>query len=98
MSSLFILRLLFLFYAGMVCPICHNPDGPCEPGDLVLHEFDVVLNESCFRHMYIPYNFRAFVAYYIDEQRDAAMMLQYKKVEPALLTYEGRSYPPLFKH
>lgn len=47
---------------------------------------------------YIPCNARTFLAEYIEEQRDEARILQFKKTEPELLTYEDRSYPAMFKH
>lgn len=47
---------------------------------------------------YIPCNARTFLAEYIEEQRDEARILQFKKTKPKLLTYEGRSYPAMFKH
>ncbi|XP_045087966.1 uncharacterized protein [Aegilops tauschii subsp. strangulata] len=85
----------------MVCPLCRCPGAPCVPfaGDHGVPEaFDVVLDENCFRRMYIPCNVRASLAAYIQEHRNVAQMSGYKRIEPALLTFESRSYAAVFKH
>ena len=41
---------------------------------------------------------RAFLAAYIQEHRNVAKMSHYKRIEPALLTFESRSYAVIFKH
>lgn len=43
-----------MFCVGMVCPVCRCPGAPCVPfvlGGQVLINFDVVLDQDCFRRM-----------------------------------------------
>lgn len=47
---------------------------------------------------YIPCNVRASLAAYIQEHMNATKTLQYKRIEPALVTFESRSYHAVFKH
>ncbi|XBJ10637.1 hypothetical protein VPH35_015459 [Triticum aestivum] len=85
----------------MVCPVCRCPGAPCfpfVPADEVLEVFDVVLDEYCFRQMYIPCNVRGFLADYIEEHMNVAQTFNHKRTEPAILTYESRSYASDFKH
>ncbi|KAF7018652.1 hypothetical protein CFC21_031919 [Triticum aestivum] len=48
--------------------------------------------------MYIPCNVRGFLADYIEEHRNIATTFKHKRTEPAILTYESRSYASDFKH
>ncbi|XBI19567.1 hypothetical protein VPH35_061052 [Triticum aestivum] len=85
----------------MVCPVCRCPGAPCfpfVPADEVPEVFDVILDEYCFRRMYIPCNVRGFLANYIEEHRNVATTFKHKRTEPAILTYESRSYASDFKH
>ncbi|KAF7088898.1 hypothetical protein CFC21_091968 [Triticum aestivum] len=85
----------------MVCPVCRCPGAPCVPfvpAGEVPEVFDVILDEYCFRRMYIPCNVRGFLANYIEEHRNVATTFKHKSTEPAILTYESRSYASDFKH
>ncbi|XBJ19707.1 hypothetical protein VPH35_010647 [Triticum aestivum] len=85
----------------MVCPVCHCPGAPCFPfesADEVPEVFDVILDEYCFRRMYIPCNVRGFLANYIEEHRNVATTFKHKRTELAILTYESRSYASDVKH
>ncbi|XBI18761.1 hypothetical protein VPH35_060454 [Triticum aestivum] len=85
----------------MVCPVCRCPSAPCfpfVPTNEVPEVFDVVLDECCFRRMCIPCNGRGFLAIYIKEHRNVAQTFNHKRTEPAILTYESRSYASDFKH
>nr|XP_020150930.1 uncharacterized protein LOC109736120 [Aegilops tauschii subsp. strangulata] len=95
------LRLLHVVFLSMVCPVFRCPGAPCfpfVPADEVREVFDVVLDEYCFRWMYIPCNVRGFLADYIEEHRNIATTFKHKRTEPAILTYESRSYASDFKH
>ncbi|KAM3315355.1 hypothetical protein ACQJBY_033840 [Aegilops geniculata] len=84
----------------MVCPVCCCPGAPCfpfVPPDEVPEVFDVILDEYCFRRMYIPCNVKGFLANYIEEHRNVATTFKHKRTEPAVLTYESRSYASDFK-
>lgn len=56
------------------------------PADEVPEVFDVILDEYCFRRMYIPCNVRGFLADYIEEHMNIATTFKHKRTEPAILT------------
>ncbi|XP_045090539.1 uncharacterized protein [Aegilops tauschii subsp. strangulata] len=60
-------------FPAMVCSVCRCLGAPCIPvqAKAVPQVFDVMLDEDCFRRMYIPCHVRASLAAYIQEHRNA---------------------------
>ena len=42
--------IINVFFAGMACPFCRMPSGPCSPFDSYADVFTVVLDRRCSRH------------------------------------------------